>query len=314
MDEQTRQRLIAEESSKFLNDGFAPLDLSSSPDLQAKPSEGFGPDRHGFHNVDMGQANPLKAFAQNPDDDALARVATETGDPELADKFRDDTEGAEAEAFVASHPAYFRSDENFEAIKDYMDEHRLAFTRENLHTAFVTLSRAGRLETKPGTAKSLSEQEKLHVIALCKAGQIEDAISQFLDYSLPDASDLWENETAFLSDPDTLSVRNRACYFVWQQTRPVLESEEWHTFLKSYFRNRPVRTVNDLDQAWVQFQQHERSAFRSQLLSPDHNESPSPKQITDGLDDLNDDEIEKLTTATRRHRARASRRATGVLA
>ena len=314
MDEKTRQRIIAEESQKFLNDGFAPLDLSGSPGYQERPNttEDFGPDRNGFHNIDTsGQANPLKAFAQNPDAETLDRIAQETGDPELAEKLHDDREGQEAEAFVAAHPSYYPTDGNYQVMRSYIDEHRLAFTHENLHKAFIALSRSGQLEMKPGTAKSLSTPEQLHVISLCKNGQIEDAIKQFLNYSFPDAADAWEDETEFLSDPNTLATRNRACYFIWKQTRPVMESAEWHEFMKLYFKDRPIRTVVDFDQAWAQFQQHERSAFRDRLVSANRNETPA--QPTENLDDLSDDEIEKLTTATRRQRARTFNRATGVL-
>jgi hypothetical protein len=314
MDEQTRQRIIADETSAFLDSQFAPLDLSGSPGLQKPATEEFAPeDKNGLNRVVLSGSNPLKALAQNPDAEALAQIARETGDTELAERLQDDREGTAAEEFVRTHQSYYPDDNNFEAMKSYLDDHRLEFTTENLHNAFVALTRAGDLQMRPGTAKSLSKAEQLHVISLAKAGQVADAISTFLSYSLPDAEDQWEDETAFLSDPDTLAVRNRACYFVWKQSRPILETAAWHEFLRQYFAGRPIRTVADYDAAWQQFEQHERSAYRDQLLSSNRTE-PSPEKVAQTLDDLSDDEIEKLTTETRRHRARSSRRGTGVLA
>jgi hypothetical protein len=119
MDEQTRQRLVAEETNRFLNDGFGQLDLSGSPNLQQqlpKDDPFAASDRHGFNNVDLGQANPLKQFAQNPDAETLDRVAAETGDSELAGRLEEERVGTETQAFLAAQPSYLPDDDNLEAM------------------------------------------------------------------------------------------------------------------------------------------------------------------------------------------------------
>ena len=75
----TKERIVAEESKKFLDEGFGQLDLSGSPDLQNLPLETFErEDRHGFHNVDVrADLGGLRKFLNAPDSESLARVASE---------------------------------------------------------------------------------------------------------------------------------------------------------------------------------------------------------------------------------------------
>jgi hypothetical protein len=157
---------------------------------------------------------------------------------------------------------------------------------ENLDLAFKTLTRAGELETKPGTAKALQDHEALAVINLCKSGQLEEAIAQFLTFSLPGAERRWSDTNEFVTDPDTVAVRNNACRFVWFHSHTVQDSPELKAFEKQWFRARPIKTVADYQTCYEAFLQHEKEAERERIVfGPDRANEPLTR---DGLDTLDE--------------------------
>jgi hypothetical protein len=203
-----------------------------------------------------------------------------------------------AEAFIANHSQYFKCDENYSAIREYLDERQLEFTSDNLHTAFTALAHNGQLEMRPGHARNLDQTEQLHIISLCKNGQLEDAMGQYLDYALPNASDHWTDTTSFLSDPDSLAVRNKACYFVWWHSRSAEDSPDWREFSKKYFRLRPIHTVSDYDNCYAAFEVAEKALFRDKMI----HEEPQPQR--EDLDQLTDAQVDNLTHQTLQARYR----------
>jgi len=280
LSEKDRSRIVAQESKAFLDESFGQLDLSGSPDLVPLVDQPFSSsDDRGFNNVQVPGSNLLKEFAEH---------------------VKDEQEGAVAKEFVRTHPGYYRSDENYDLIREHLEEKQQAFTAENLHTSFTALSRSGQLEMKPGTAKSLTESEQLHIISLCKAGQLEDAVSQYLDYGFPDAGNVWEDTTAFLSDPDSLAVRNQACKFVWFHSRPVQDTPEFRAYEKVYFKHRPVRTVADYDDCYSAFEAHDKGVQRERVLFVETQREPAVEQ----LNDLSDDQVARLTQSTLQTRAK----------
>lgn len=339
LDEQTRQRIIKEETAAFLDQNFGGLDLSGSPDL-ANPANEEAPaadgDRHGFNKVAVAGANGLKQFASSPDLETLERIADETGDADLQTRIAESQATDIAKQFVNRTPQYLQSEQNFEAIVSYMLQKYLqqslrvyddadsasiallnagAWTVENITSAFKTLLRAGRLEVEAGVAKALSESEKLHVISLCKSGQLEDAVSQYLSYAYPNAESDWSDVTAFLSDPATLQSRNDACRFVWYHSRPgVQDSAEWRAFEAKWFRHRPLRAVSDYDFAYAEFEKEYKNELRNKLLSPDEPATVgAPARSQQRLDDLDDEAFDRLYHGTLREYARNAKRQPGVL-
>jgi len=301
LSEKDRSRIVAQESKAFLDESFGQLDLSGSPDLIPLVDCPFSEsDKDGLSNVVISGTNLLREMADNPPADVIERIAQETGNPDLAANIRDEREGAIADEFVRTHPGYFCSDYNYDSIRELLDSKNLPFTSENLDLAFKTLARSGQLEMKPGTAKSLSESEQLHIIALVKNGQLEDAVSQFLDYALPEAEEHWADTTAFLSDPDSLTVRNAACKFVWFHSRPVQDTPEFRAYEKVYFKHRPVRTVADYDDCYSAFEAHDKVIQRERTIYGDTQREPAVEQ----LNDLSDDQVAKLTQSTLQTRAR----------
>jgi hypothetical protein len=87
LDQETKQRIITEESSRFMDGNFGQLDLSSSPDLDHPPAEGKFElqDRHGFNRVDdagLAGINHLKELLANPPRDVIEEITKETQNPD----------------------------------------------------------------------------------------------------------------------------------------------------------------------------------------------------------------------------------------
>jgi hypothetical protein len=88
LDQRTKERIIAEETSRFMDSGFGQLDLSGSPNLNHPAAkEKFElQDRHGFNRVDesgLAGINHLKELLSNPPSDVVEEIAKETQNPEL---------------------------------------------------------------------------------------------------------------------------------------------------------------------------------------------------------------------------------------
>jgi hypothetical protein len=306
MNAKERQQLVAAETEAFLDSNFGQLDLSGSPNLQALPKDGFDTDKHGLNRIVESGSNQLRNFANNLDAESLQRLADETGDPDIADHLQDEIEHPIAEKFVRTHPTYFKCDENYDAIRNWLDERSLGFTADNLDTAFKALCRAGEMKMRPGTPKQLANHELLAVISDCKEGRLEDAVSRYLDYALPDAQRLWSDTQDFLMDEGTLGVRNAACRFVFINASNAQDSPSFRAFEKRYFHGRsPVRTVNDYALCHEDFLKSEQAAERERIVS-----GSEPVSRGD-LDALTDDQVDRLTHSSLQVRAKELRRTRG---
>jgi hypothetical protein len=319
MNEETRTRIIAEESVKFLDPSFARLDLSAFPDLNHPAPEVFATeDRHGLNRVVVSGSNQLKALAENPDREALEQIARETGDPELIERLQDDREDAEAKAFIAAHPSYFRHDDNYGTIREYLDERGLEFNRQNLATAYEALSRAGILEVDPATPRPLTERDSRAIALQASAGDVEGAVGRYLRLRLPQTvSELWMYSTSLQEALDTVAAPEykrlveEAVWFCWGHGRanysPTRARRE---FIQEYVAGR-IPTARLLDEAWNACQAAENDALRSTLFGQ---VPPQPEQdLQPNLDSLSDSEINKLYTgALRKNAVEAVRQRRGV--
>jgi hypothetical protein len=88
MDQRTKVRTIAEETSRFMDENFGQLDLSGSPDLNHPPAEDTFElqDRHGLNRVDesgLAGINQLKELLTNPPREVVEEIAQEMHNPEL---------------------------------------------------------------------------------------------------------------------------------------------------------------------------------------------------------------------------------------
>jgi hypothetical protein len=227
MNQETRSKIIAEETAKFLDPSFAHLDLTAFPDLNNPVAEEFAAeDRHGLNRVVVSGINQLRALAENPDREALEQIARETGDPGLIERVQDDRENAEAKAFMAAHPSYYRDNDNYETIREYLDERDLAFNRQNLAIAYKALSRTGKLEVDPDTPRPLTERDSRAIALQAASGEVEGAVGRYLQLRLPQTtSELWMYSTSLqealdaVSAPEYKRLVEEAVWLCWSHGR-----------------------------------------------------------------------------------------------
>jgi hypothetical protein len=320
LNQATRNRIIAEESAKFLDPSFAQLDLSSFPDLNHPAHEEFATeDKHGLNRVVVSGSNQLKALAENPDREALEQIASETGDPELVEQIQEEREVGEAKAFMAATPSYYRTDENYDAVRDYLEDRDLPFIRENLATAYKALSRAGTLELDPDTPRSLTERDSRAIALQASSGDVEGAVGRFLELRLPKtASEMWMYSTSLqealdgIAAPEYKRLVEEAVWFCWSHGRanysPTRARRE---FIQQYVAGR-IPTARLLDEAWSACQAAEKDALRSTLFGQVTSGQNEVSQQPD-LESLSDTEIDRLYhSALRTNAVEAVRQRRGV--
>jgi hypothetical protein len=318
MNEETRSRIIAEESAKFLDPSFAQLDLTAFPDLNHPATEEFSAeDKDGLNRVVVSGSNQLKALAENPDREALEQIARETADPGLVERLQDDREEAEARAFMADHPAYFRDDSNYHVIREYLDERGLDFNRHNLSIAYTVLSRSGKLQVDPDTPRPLTDHNKRAVALQAASGDVEGAVARYLQLRLPETtSQMWMYSTSLQEALDTIAAPEykrlveEAVWFCWGHGRANYSpTHQRRQFIQEYVANR-IPTAHLLDEAWAACQAAEKDSLRSalfgQVADPDSEQQPD-------LDSLSDQQIDSLfNSALRKNAVEAVRQRRGV--
>jgi hypothetical protein len=324
MNQQSRARIIQEESNRFLDSQFAGLDLSGSPDLANPIPDKFEPcDKDGLSNVDVSglpSTNQLKQFLSQPDMDSLEQFAKETGDPRLVGRLQEDREVAEAKSFMAANPSYFRSDENYDTIRDYIEERGLGFNTENLAIAYKALSRAGKLQVNPDTPRLLTDHNRRPIALQAASGDVEGAVSRYLQMRMPQtASEMWQYSTSLqealdaIAAPEYKRLVEEAVWFCWGHGRVnYTPTRVRRAFLQDYVAGR-IPTARLLDEAWAACQTSEKDALRSGLFGQ---VQPSQTEQQPDLEGLSDEEIDRLyTNALRTNAVEAvkQRRGVGIL-
>jgi hypothetical protein len=166
LDQETKQRIITEETSRFMDGKFGQLDLSGSPDLHNPPAEEKFElqDRYGFNRVDesgLAGINQLKELVSNPSRDVMEEIARETQNPELVSELANERAEAVAHEFRRLNPGYLKCDTNWRSIVDTMAHEFLGeddldveeaqdrlisgghWTLQNLTAAYKELDRVG---------------------------------------------------------------------------------------------------------------------------------------------------------------------------
>jgi hypothetical protein len=323
MNHERRARIIAEETAKFLDPSFSQLDLSSFPDLNHPAQEEFATqDKNGLNRVVVSGSNNLKALAENPDREALEQIAKETGDPGLAARLQEDREIAEAKAFMATNRSYYRTDENYETVRAYLDDRDLPFNRDSLATAYKALSRAGKLESNPDSPRPLSERDSRAIALQAASGDVEGAVGRYLQLRLPQpASEMWLYSTSLQEALDTIAAPEykplveEAVRFCRSHGRANYSpTRARRQFIQEYVAGR-IPTARLLDEAWAACQAAEKDALRSALFGQ---VTPAPTQTEQqpDLDSLTDKEIDRLYNGALRTNAIEAvrqRRGVGIL-
>jgi len=323
LDTKTKSRIIKEESSRFLDSQFGGLDLSGSPDLQSVVLESFETeDKHGFHNVDVrADLSGLRKFLANPDNESLARVAEESGDPELMDRVNDVRAGSVAQEFCARHPEYLACDDNLRKIVIYLshettgmffdpDEiedgiselsHRGVWTLANIERVYQQLTSEGLLRVPANIIRKLNSHERLAVVRLAQSGDTQGALQSYLSYALNDPNP----QSHIASDPSLVELCDRACLFVFSAwAADFSPTKERMAYIKQYAAGRPL-TLNLIVAAWESLKAEEKGELRSKLIGL-KDEPTTRQEISQGLDELDDEAVKSLYKQTRRHISRIS--------
>lgn len=312
------QRRIIEQESAWIDDGsFGRLDLSAFPALQPPPPPEQHDDRFAKDWRDTGlsrDASALRQFVSDPDADALERAGRETGDPNFREEVRDRKGELIAQQFKRACPDYIPTQHNFDlmtgtlafnalsaAQQDCDTEDQVAalidgefWTVPNLIACYNALTREGLLDVPAGTARNLSERERLRVARLAQAGRADDAIGEYLRCAL----DGEEPTIEMVQDPAYRTVCNDAVLTVFEEiTLDYVPTPERQRYLLRHCGNRPL-TLALLQQAWRACQANEQRHERGELLEQYQRPQDQPNERE--LNDLSDAAVENLYRASLR--------------
>ncbi|MGD1082492.1 MAG: hypothetical protein ABR881_29600 [Candidatus Sulfotelmatobacter sp.] len=342
MDQRKKERIIAEETSRFMDGNFGQLDLSGSPDLNHPPAEEKFElqDRHGFNRVDesgLAGINHLKELLANPPREVIEEIANETGNLELISELAHERAEDVAHEFRRLNPGYLKCDGNWRSIVETLAHNFLAeddleaedaqellianghWTLPNLTASYKTLDRAGALEYPANHARPLKETQRLRSAQLAANGDVLGAITQYVEGRLGQeagyqAAFALDDPFVFTTDPKIRPFLEEAVFFAWENYRKDYSpTADRRWFLREYCAGRFV-TVALLDAAWEECKCVEKEATRSALLNQVGNETEETIESTSAsFERLDDASIDDLYHRTLREYARTAKRQSGVL-
>lgn len=341
LDQQTKQRIISEETSRFMDNNFGQLDLSGSPDLSNPPAEDKFElqDRYGFNRVDesgLAGINQLKELLANPPRDVVEEIAKETQNPDLMTELANERAGEIANEFRRRNPGYLKCDANWRSIVETMAEKLLGenleaeeaqelliangqWTLQNLTEAFRQLDRVGALEYPTNHSRPLREGQRLRAEQLSANGDVISGIFEYVkgriseEAAIEVASTL-EDPLAFTTDPKMRPILEEACLFCWEAYRKDYSpSPDRRRFLREYCAGRFV-TIALLDAAWEECKRAERDDMRPGIFNQiGTRASETIEGPSASLDSLDDAVIDDLYHKTLKEYARTVKRQSGLL-
>jgi hypothetical protein len=338
LDQQIKERIIAEETSRFMDGNFGQLDLSGFPDLNHPPAETFElQDRHGFNRVDesgLAGINQLKELLANPPREVVEEIAMETRNPELISELANERAEQVAHEFRRRNPDYLKCDPNWRSIVETMAHNLLSeddletedaqdrlisgghWTLPNLTTAYKELDRAGALLYPSNRAHPIKEAQRLRAEQYAANGDVLGGIVEYVKGRISeDAADqvafTLADPLVFTTNPEMRPILEEACWFYWEAYRKDYSpSADRRAFLRDYCAGRFI-TVALLDAGWEECKRVEQDATRSALFNQVGNDVVKTK--VPSLDRLDDDGIDQLYHRTLREYARTVRRQAGLV-
>lgn len=326
-----QQRIISQESAWIDDGSFGQLDLSAFPALQPPPPPEKHDERWAKDWRDSGlsrDAAALRQFVADPDAESLERVGNELGNAEYLADVRDRKAEAVATAFKRRCPGYIPTNANYETMIRTLAYNSLTRTQqsggieqqkddliasgvwtvENLESAFRALEREGRLDVAAGTARNLSERERLHVIRLAQAGNTQGAIDQYLRYALDEDT----LSLDIIADPAYRGVLDTAVMFCFEvATADYAPSDERRNYLLRYAAGRPL-TFPLLNQGWQTLKAREANYTRTEILESAQRREFAPPSLQQ-MDEMDDEAFDRLYHDTLRSYATSVRTA-GIIA
>lgn len=208
----TPKQVVERETAKFLDTCFRQLDLSGCPSCLTPPSDDAELPDSKFATLDnrgpgFGAAALKRGIEELAKDPVVQeQIARETGDPDLLADYQQHQAEQVAREVRRLNSSYYRSPENWkllvrclafnclgwepdEGTSDEAQEElikRGLWTLPNLTAAFKALSREGTLETDPNQPRPLSEQQRRSIALQASTGDVEGAISTYLQWRLPE--------------------------------------------------------------------------------------------------------------------------------
>jgi hypothetical protein len=340
MDQATKERISAEETTRFMDTQFGQLDLSGSPDLNHLPVDTFElQDKHGFNRVDdagLAGINQLKELLANPPREVMEEIAKETNNPELISELAHERAEEVAHEFRRQNPGYLKCDANWRSIVETLAHNLLGednleaeeaedllistgrWTLENLTAAYKALDRAGALEYPSNQAHPLKAAQRLRAEQLAANGDVLGGIVEYVKGRISEEAGYevaftLEDPLDFTTDPAMRPILEEACVFAWEAYRKDYSpSAARRRFLRNYCAGRFV-TVGLLDAAWEECKRVEKDATRSALFNQTEDERSPRTNDASGLDTLDDAAIDNLYHKTLREYAHDVKRQSGVL-
>jgi hypothetical protein len=208
----------------------------------------------------------LRAFVEDPPVDVLERVGAETGNENYRAEARDQKGELVAQQFKRACPEYLPTDPNFAAIATTLAYNTLSATEQegglddgvatliergfwtvpNLVAMYNALTAEGILDIPAGTARNLSERERLRVARLAQAGRTSEAIGEYLRCSL----DGEELTMEMVNDPAYRDVCDSAVWTVFENiTDDYVPTPRREQFIRRHCGQRPI-TLALLQSAW----------------------------------------------------------------
>jgi hypothetical protein len=342
LNQRTKEEIIAQETSRFMDGNFGQLDLSGSPDLNHPPPEDKFElqDRYGFNRVDesgLSGINQLKELLANPPRDVVEEIAKETQNPDLLSELAHERAENVAHEFRRRNPGYLKCDGNWRSIVETMSHNLLGeddleaedaqelliadgqWTLHNLTAAYKALDRVGALEYPVNHARPLKEAQRLRAAQLAANGDVLGAIVEYVKGRIGedaafDVAFALEDPFDFTSDPNNRPILEEACFFSWEHYRTDYSpTADRRRFLREYCAGRFI-TVALLDAAWDECKRVERDEMRSSLFNHAGNEVVETVEgPLSSLDRLDNAAIDDLYHRTLREYARTVKRQSGVL-
>jgi hypothetical protein len=289
-----------------------------------------------------GSSHSIRAAVEELARDPQVReqIAIERGNTDELEKIEQEQAEAAVWEFRRRNPTYFKSELNWYRMASDMarkwlgwldiyeidpDEaygelaRRGHWTADNLTATYKSLMKAGVLEVDPESARPLIERDKRAIALQAAAGDVEGAVTRYLQLRLPEQiSEMWryslspQDALDGIADPAFKQIVTEAVWYCWEHGRPNYSpSSERRKFMQSYVAGR-IATARLLDEAWRACQEAERDASRSGILAQTTNEPTYGDDPMKQLDALDDVSVDRLYHATLRKYAETSR--PGILA
>jgi hypothetical protein len=309
---------------EIMNDPFAKgmnLDLSGYllPDQTpaALPVEAH--DKNGFNRVDFRQgfsAPSVEEMLANPE----TREALAERDSNFREQYAEEMVEKVCSQFLQKYPDYLDTGKNYKALVQEMaakllKNNRLSdedaerelletghWTVDQMSNCYRYLLKAGKLDVPRGTIRTLTESEKLELISQIRTGALDEAVLNYVSWSLGGLGDYSSVSKLFAENPEIVSIANEFCF--WHSKAGTIDAAEYNRFKAERLAGHKIltyRLIFDAYDAWKKSNKHS-------FLFPDQSTAPEVVELPpQNFEDLNDEELADLLQRSKLEQAKNAR-------